>query len=88
MKQETNGNEFQLSKHDSIFALVKINGKVRIAVGNNIVSQKEFETYKDAEMYISRKPYELLINIACLIFDKRKENEKSKESDKSNKENQ
>lgn len=57
-----NGNEFKQSETDQIFGMVKIDEKVRITMGQNVISQKKFDTFEEAENYIASKPYELIYN--------------------------
>lgn len=77
---------FKHSKVDELFNLIKEQktGKVIICVGNNKVSKKQFQTYKEADKYIASKPYEILVNVSVLIF-KSLQDEKSKQIDKTNK---
>lgn len=75
--------ETKQSKTDKIFLLVKDDeSKVQIAVGNNIVSAKKFDTYKQAEEYIGRKPYELIFNTCYCITQNFIKNEKIQTTDK------
>lgn len=55
------------SKVDSIFTLVKNKeNKVVITCAGMAVSSKQFNEFKQADFYISTKPYELLINTAVV----------------------
>lgn len=49
----------------------------KIAVSNNILSDKAFETLKKAEEYITSRPWDLIINLIGLTYQMMKENEKS-----------
>lgn len=79
-QQKPDATQFKKSEVDKIFNLVRIEGAVRIAVGNNLVSAKRFKTFKQADEYLKEKPYEVLINVACLIANL-KNNEIQKETD-------
>lgn len=61
---------------EKIFVLVQdTNKKWHIAVGQKIISQKTFNSVKEADAYINSKPYELLINLFCLIQEMQRKNE-------------
>ena len=47
----------------------------RIVLGNSIVSTESFASEQDAKEYVECKPYELLINLICDIYQKLKNNE-------------
>lgn len=64
---ENKGTQFKNSDVEPIFGLAKIDEKIKIVLGNNIVTSKEFESFEEAEKYIESKPYELIINTAILI---------------------
>ena len=49
------------------FTIVLHEGKYIITIGNNVVSREKFNTITKAKQYINSKPYDLLINTACLI---------------------
>lgn len=70
------------SKMDEMFTLVKTEEGVKIAVGNYQVSKRTFEKWSDAEAYIAKKPYEILVNVTCLfvnlMYDQKKQNENEK----------
>lgn len=56
------------SKIEPVFNLVSEEGKnVKIVMGNNVVSEKTFDSENDADNYIQSKPYELIFN-ACILF--------------------
>lgn len=52
-----------------IFTLVTRNKETEIAVGNNIVSKIKFKSTKEAKNYIDSKPWELIVNTTCCIYD-------------------
>lgn len=56
------------SGHD-MFTLVTKQGRVMIAVADKIVSKLQFETEEAAINYIDSKPWELLVNVACVCYD-------------------
>lgn len=47
----------------------------RIILGNSIVSTESFTSEEDAKKYVDSKPYELLINLICDIYQKLKNDE-------------
>ena len=56
---------FAQSKVCKAFAIVKHkSGKYIIVMGDNQLSERQFDTIKQAEEFIARKPYELIINAA------------------------
>ena len=56
------------SKIEPVFNLVSEEDKnVKIVMGNNVVSDKVFNSEDEAEDYIQSKPYELIFN-ACILF--------------------
>lgn len=56
---------FAQSKACKAFAIVKHQSqKYIIVMGDNQLSNKTFDTIKQAEEYIAKKPYELIINAA------------------------
>lgn len=76
-----NVEKVSTEEFDKIFTLVTQKGITRIAVGNSIVSQMQFDTVKAAKEYVSSKPWELIVNVTLLILEKTnkmKEEEKSK----------
>ena len=77
---------YKKSDIEELFGLAKIKGKVRVVVGNVIVSKQEFETFEKADEYINNKPYELIINTCALIL-KAENNEKKDNATKNSKNN-
>lgn len=77
-KQQTTIDQtrYMRSEIDELFQLVKTDNGIIIVVGNHKVSTKTFKEFKDAEEYISKKPYELLINVTCLMLKFSQEHEK------------
>lgn len=76
--------QFKQSKEEP-FVIVKVENKYQIAVGNNIVSRKKFDTIKQAEIYIMSRPYELIINTnLCMFYEILKTENKNKEDQKTN----
>ena len=79
---EKNSSQIKSSKHDKIFALVKEKtGKIAIVVGMYKVSKRTFDTFEEADKYIARKPWELIFNLAAMIYDfKTNEHNENKET--------
>lgn len=74
--------KFQVAK-EKVFALVvDENNKVNICLGGYKASNKTFDTFEQANAYIAKKPYELLINICAIILEKTNHEETKKESAK------
>lgn len=59
----------KIHQYEEIFTIVEENDQFRIAVGNKIVDQKVFKTLKDAQKYIDEKPWKLMINVTCLVYE-------------------
>lgn len=64
--------QIQTERYNEIFILVTKNKQTMIAIGKSIVSNKTFKSTKEAKTYIDQKPWELLINVICLINDTEK----------------
>lgn len=85
MKAETQENNrvIKTSKNEHLYVMVKDeDGKIFIATGKWKVSEKKFNTYKEAEEYIASKPYELIYN-TILVFQqlqKEKDERQNKEN--------
>lgn len=58
------------AKADEIFRLVKDKDGVKITLGNYLITRKVFKSFQQAEDYLNQKPYEILINVACLMAEK------------------
>lgn len=71
--------QLKKSKTDEMFTLVKNKNGVRIAIGNYQIAKKVFANWADAEAYIAKKPYEILVNVTCLFSQMHIKNENSKE---------
>lgn len=69
---------FKHSKVEPLFNMVKTNEGIIITCGKYKVSNKTFKTWKEAEIYIASKPYEILINVSVLMC-KLNENEKEQQ---------
>lgn len=41
--------------------------KHRIAIGNNLMCEKAFDSMNEATMYVNEKPWELILNTTALI---------------------
>ena len=55
--------------YTEIFQIVKNNGSYFIGCSNNLVSKLSFATADEAKAYIDSKPWELIINVTCLVMD-------------------
>lgn len=76
MAKKLNAETFRTTK-DGIFALIRNKeNKIVICLGGYLASKKTFDSFKQAELYIESKPYELLINICGIILYKQNENTK------------
>lgn len=53
-----------------------------IAVGNQFVSNQQFETVEQAKKYIAKKPYELIFATCIVIFNKLNERNQTIKEDK------
>lgn len=53
-----------------------------IAVGNQFVSNEQFETVEQAKKYIAKKPYELIFATCIVIFNKLNERNEVIKEDK------
>lgn len=62
---ETNKTE----RYGEYFTLVTSKKQTRIVCGNAIVSREVFKSVKEAKAYIDKKPWELIVNTACWVFD-------------------
>lgn len=56
-------------QYETIFTLVQNNGNVMIAVADKIISKMTFATFEEAKAYIDSKPYELIVNATCLLYE-------------------
>lgn len=61
--------EVRQSKADEMFRLVKDKEGVKITIGNYVISKKVFKTWQQAEDYLNTKPYEIILNAACLFAE-------------------
>lgn len=88
-QQKKNGEmpQTKKSKFDEMFTLVKDKNGVRIAVGNYQVSTKVFKNFADADAYIAKKPYEILVNVSCLFSELHIKNSQQNENNKEDSKN-
>lgn len=49
------------------FTIIKFNDSYRIAIGTNIIDEKEFQTKGDCMKYIESKPWGLILTAALCI---------------------
>lgn len=85
MKEKTlkKNEQFRVSKNEKIFALVKNeNGKVVVCAGGYAVSERQFDTFEQADQYIATKPYEIIINLFYILNKKNNETDKQNPQDK------
>jgi len=71
--QKSNNNSTYFERLDvpgTPFSIVSSEKGSRIAIGNQIISQKIFENEKLAKDYVEMKPWELLINGIGFIIEK------------------
>lgn len=55
--------------YEEIFQIVEQNKVFFIGVSNNLVTRNSFATAEEAKAYIDSKPWELIINVACICMD-------------------
>lgn len=68
------------TSEDKLFTIVEKSEKeVFICVGNQLASSKNFKDLKQAKNYIARKPWELLVNVMCIVNQKMKNHETTKQ---------
>lgn len=63
-----------METYEEIFQIVKQNGVYYIGVANKLISKRSFANAEETKEYIDSKPWELVINVTCLIYDLAKEN--------------
>lgn len=81
VKNEKTQVNYKRSEHCELFALVRDNNKnVRIVMGENLISNAKFKTYKQADEYIKQKPYEILVNMNVTILKHMLNENKEKKS--------
>lgn len=68
MTKVKNTQKTEIQQHD-VFTLAKKDDKIIIVLGNAIISEKQFTTFKEAKSYIDSKPYELIINSTCYAVE-------------------
>lgn len=66
---EVKVTESNVTKCEEIFDIVKNQSNYFIGVAGKLVSTKSFATKEEAEAYINSKPWELIINVSCLMYD-------------------
>lgn len=59
----------KVHQHETIFTIPEINGNFCICVGNKIISKQNFISLEEAKAYIDSKPWELIVNATCAIYD-------------------
>lgn len=48
------------------FDIIKVKEKYTIAIGNILMTEKQFETEREAKVYVAEKPWELLISMIAI----------------------
>ena len=71
---KTEKKEVQVEMYEGIFEIVEINGNYSIGIANKLIVNRPFATKEEAKAYIDNKPWELIINATCLIYDLAKNN--------------
>lgn len=56
----------ELDEND-VFLIVNVEDKYRIALGEHWVTKELFNTSEEAQEYINKKPWELLMNMAAVM---------------------
>lgn len=70
---------------ENIFTIVQMEKNIfRIALGNEIVVDKEFKTKQEAQEHIDKKGWEMMINVFCVVSKKVYEHLKTEENGKAN----
>lgn len=60
--------EVDQQEQEDIFLIVRNDKKYLIAITNQIVSRKQFETVEEAREYIQSKPWELILNATAVMM--------------------
>lgn len=71
--KSTEKKQPQVEIYEDIFAIVEIQGNYGIGIAGKMVVNRPFATKEEAKAYIDSKPWELIINATCLIYDLGKE---------------
>ena len=59
--------------YDEVFTIINHNGEFMIAIGNQVVCRKKFQSLEEAQQYIASKPWDIILNATALMFNKLKE---------------
>jgi hypothetical protein len=59
--------------YDEYFTIINHNGEFLIAIGNQVVCRKKFQSLQEAETYIDSKPWDIILNATAFMFNKLKE---------------
>lgn len=93
----TSVNTFETNEPYFPFSVVKfaqteeekeVSKKYKIALGNTLVDENEFETLEDALEYIEKKPYSLILALICHSIELHENYKKQDELIKQTKENE
>lgn len=62
-------NTTKTEQYETIFTLVERKEGVKIAVADKLISKLNFTNLEEAKQYIDSKPWELIVNATCLLYD-------------------
>lgn len=68
-KPKVQSTELVKTQQHDVFIIVEKNGQCLIALGDKIVSKNTFATIEEAQNYIDSKPWELIINATCAVWE-------------------
>lgn len=55
--------------HEDVFMIGNHEGKWKIAIAGKLVSRREFDSREEAREYIQSKPWELIFNATCIMYE-------------------
>lgn len=59
--------------YDEFFTIIDHKGEFMIAIGNQVICRKKFQSLQEAETYIDSKPWDIILNATAMMFNKLKE---------------
>lgn len=59
--------------YDEVFTIINHNGEFLIAIGNQVICGKKFQSLEEAKAYIDSKPWDIILNATALMYNKLKE---------------
>ena len=68
-KPKVQSTELVKTHQHDVFIIVEKNGQCLIALGDKIISKCSFSTVEEAQNYIDSKPWELIINATCAVWE-------------------